>query len=473
MGKPDAGGHLPRGWVGWEAGMRDMAGWATTGLGGRRRTGSGPKIAIIGAGGVQFPLRLIGDMLSFRTLRGATFALMDIDLDRAERVARDARVVARRHLIHGVTIRATNDRRAALAGADYIFITFMIGGLETSRHDIEIPRRYGVEQIVGDTLGPGGIFRFLRNARVLDGVAQDIRELCPDALVLNYANPMAMSCWYLSALGVRTVGLCHSVQHTSRLLARVADVPCDEVTFTVGGINHQAWFTRFQRGGEDLYPRLREALARRNAAPDAEERVRTEIMQTFGFFHTESSLHASEYVPWFRKGTRLIDRYGGRRWDHDWLADHAVRVQGSRRLFWQLMLRLAPSEEYGARILDAMEGGSPALVYANVPNHGLIDNLPEGCCVEVACHVDRGGVRPLAFGALPKQCAALNCTNVNVQELAVRAVLDGNRDHIHQAMALDPLTSAVCTLGEIRAMTDDLLALNEGWLPASLRASRS
>jgi alpha-galactosidase len=169
----------------------------------------------------------------------------------------------------------------------------------------------------------------------------------------------------------------------------------------------------------------------------------------------------------------LIDRYGGRRWDHDWLADHAVRVQGSRRLFWQLMLRLAPSEEYGARILDAMEGGSPALVYANVPNHGLIDNLPEGCCVEVACHVDRSGVRPLAFGALPKQCAALNRTNVNVQELAVRAVLDGNRDHIHQAMALDPLASAVCTLGEIRAMTDDLLALNEGWLPASLRASRS
>ncbi|MGB3329248.1 MAG: alpha-galactosidase [Thermomicrobiales bacterium] len=438
-------------------------------MGGRRGAPGRPKIAIIGAGGVQFPLRLMGDMLSFRSLRQAEFALMDVDRARAERTARDARAIATRHLIRGVTITATDDRREALDGADYVFITFMVGGLEVSRHDIEIPRRYGVEQIVGDTMGPGGIFRFLRNARVFAGIAADMRELCPDALVLNYANPMAMSCWYLSALGVRTLGLCHSVQGTSRMLARVAGVPRDEVTFTVGGINHQAWFTTFRRGDEDLYPRLRAELARRTASPDAEERVRTEIMQTFGYFHTESSLHASEYVPWFRKNARLIDRYGGRRWDHDWLADHARKAQADRWLYRQLMVRLAPSEEYGARILDALEGGTPALVHANVPNHGLIANLPAASCVEVACHVDRAGARPIAFGDLPKQCAALNLTNIGVHELAVRAVLAGDREHIQQAMALDPLTSAVCTLDEIRAMTDDLLRLNEAWLPASLQ----
>ncbi|MGC4192299.1 MAG: alpha-galactosidase [Thermomicrobiales bacterium] len=436
-------------------------------IGRQRRSGDGPKIVIIGAGGVQFPLRLMGDMLSFRTLRRATFALMDVDLARAERVARDARAIAKRHLIRGVTIVATDDRRAALEGADYVFVTFMIGGLEVSRHDIEIPRRYGVEQIIGDTMGPGGIFRFLRNARVFDGLARDIRDVCPHALVLNYANPMAMSCWYLSALGVGTVGLCHSVQHTSRMLAKVAGVPYDDVTFIVGGINHQAWFTTFQREDEDLYPRLKAELARRNASPDAEEWVRTEIMQTFGYFHTESSLHASEYVPWFRKDARSIDMYGGRRWDHDWLAGHAAKAQGDRWLFRQLMVRLAPSEEYGARILHALEGGDPALVYANVPNRGLIANLPDGCCVEVACHVDRAGVQPIAFGMLPKQCAALNRTNVNVHDLAVRAVLEGDREHIQQAMALDPLTSAVCTLDQIRTMTDELLAVNERWLPDS------
>ncbi|MGN6032836.1 MAG: alpha-glucosidase/alpha-galactosidase, partial [Thermomicrobiales bacterium] len=322
--------------------MIDAVDGMTARIGWRRSPGRPPKIAIVGAGGVQFPLRLMGDMLSFRSLRGATFSLMDVDRERAERTAQDARTIAKRHLIRGVTIEATDDRRAALDGADYVFITFMVGGLEVSRHDIEIPRRFGVEQIVGDTMGPGGIFRFLRNARVFDGIARDMRELCPDALVLNYANPMAMSCWYLSALGVHTLGLCHSVQGTSRMLAKVAGAPYDEVTFTVGGINHQAWFTTFRRGKEDLYPRLKAELARRNVAPDAEERVRTEILRTFGYFHTESSIHASEYVPWFRKNARLIDRYGGRRWDHDWLAGHAATAQTDRWLFRRLMLTLRP-----------------------------------------------------------------------------------------------------------------------------------
>src|SRR5690606_29344621 len=206
--------------------------------------------------------------------------------------------------------------------ADYVIVTFMVGGLDVYREDIEIPRRYGVDQRIGDTLGPGGVFRFLRNVPAYTDIAQDTHELCPDAPLINYANPTAMSCWLLEELGIRTVGLCHSVQHTSRMLASELDVPYDDVTFTVAGINHQAWFLSVRRGDEDLYPRLRETMVRRHLNPDVPiderpERVRTEIMETFGYFHTESSPHASEYLPYFRKNDALIDAYVPRRWDYE------------------------------------------------------------------------------------------------------------------------------------------------------------
>src|SRR5579859_1539939 len=223
------------------------------------------KIAIVGAGGYVFPLRLVGDLLSFPALRDSTLSLMDLDLPRAERTASAARELVAHHRFP-TKIETTTDRRAALDGADYVIVTFQVGGIEAYRHDVEIPRRYGLDQPVGDTLGPGGVFRFLRSAPAYAEIATDMHALCPNALLINYANPMAMNCWLLNRLGVDTVGLCHSVQGTSRLLARELDVPYDEVRFVAAGINHQAWFTEFRRGDEDLYPRLREVMKRRHLA---------------------------------------------------------------------------------------------------------------------------------------------------------------------------------------------------------------
>jgi alpha-galactosidase len=290
------------------------------------------KIAIIGAGGYVFPLRLIGDLLSFPSLRESQLALMDIDLGRAERTSGAARQLVE-HYGFPTTIETTTDRRRALGGADYVIVTFQVGGIDAYHLDVEIPRRHGVDQPVGDTLGPGGVFRFLRSAPAYQAIAADVRELCPTALLINYANPMAMNCWLLNREGIATVGLCHSVQGTSRMLARHLDVPYDEVRFVVAGINHQAWFLEFKRADEDLYPRLREVmeqahLPRRDPAGLAEdrgehsdasreasvyeggiERVRTEIMAAFGYFHTESSHHASEYLPYFRKSPALVDEF--------------------------------------------------------------------------------------------------------------------------------------------------------------------
>ena len=299
-----------------------------------------PKIAIVGAGGYVFPLRLIGDLLSFPELRDVELALMDVDPGRLERTTTAARALID-HYRFPTRLATTTDRRRALDGADYVVVTFQVGGLEAYRLDVEIPRRYGIDQTVGDTLGPGGVFRFLRSAPVFQSIAADMREVCPGALLINYANPMAMNCWLLDRLGVRVVGLCHSVQNTSRMLARQVGVPYEEVSYLAAGINHQAWFLRFRRGLEDLYPRLREAMAARHMRPGREpsrvaadrgehshgdredtvyeggqERVRTEIMAAFGYFHTESSHHASEYVPYFRKTPALVEEFIAHRWDY-------------------------------------------------------------------------------------------------------------------------------------------------------------
>ncbi len=449
------------------------------------------KIAIVGAGGYVFPLRLVGDLLSFPALRDSTLALMDIDAGRLERTAAAARDLVAHHGLPA-TIETTTDRRRALDGADVVVVTFQVGGLEAYRLDVEIPRRYGIDQTVGDTLGPGGVFRFLRSAPAYRELAGDMAELCPGALLINYANPMAMSCWFLDRLGVRTVGLCHSVQGTSRMLARSLAVPYEEVDFLAAGINHQAWFLRFRRGEEDLYPRLRETMVRRHLDPSGglvagdlardagdhsgadrgdstyeggAERVRTEIMAAFGYFHTESSHHASEYLPYFRKSPEMVDAFIRERWDYyEVCAAHDADAQ-TGALLGKLKAELAPSVEYGAAIVNAMATGEPTVVYGNVPNRGLIPNLPDGCCVEVPCLVDANGVQPTAVGPLPPQCAAVNRTNVNVQELAVEAALTGERAHVEHAVMLDPLTGALLTLGQIRAMVDELIAAEAAWLP--------
>jgi alpha-galactosidase len=448
-----------------------------------------PKIVIIGAGGIVFPMRLMGDLLSFPALRGATYSLMDIDLARAERTARNAREVAD-HYRFDARITATDDLREALTGASYVFVTFQVGGFESYHHDVTIPRKYGIDQTVGDTLGPGGVFRFLRSVGAYRQIAELIHEVAPGALLINYANPMAMACWYLGDLGINVVGLCHSVQGTSRMLARQLDVPYEDVTFTCGGINHQAWFTSFRRGKEDLYPRLRETMVREHLRSGpagvleedrgdhsgergdsnyegGAEKVRTAIMDMFGYFHTESSHHASEYLPYFRKSPGMVNEFIEQRWDYYEISSARIPEDSDRQQVTGLKEELKPSLEYGAMIVNAMETGEPTVIYGNVPNRDrLIENLPPECCVEVACLVDGAGLQPTHFGELPPQCASVNHTNINVQRMAVEAAHTGSRAAVEQAVALDPLTGALLTLDQIRAMTGELLhahsALLEG-----------
>jgi alpha-galactosidase len=456
-------------------------------------TSSSQKITIIGAGGFVFPFRLIGDLLSFPALRSSTLCLMDLDPERLSRTADAARSLIAHHGFDTKVVE-TIDRREALVDADFVIITFQVGGIDSYRHDVEIPRKYGVDQAVGDTVGPGGVFRFLRSVNSYDAIAADALELCPNAQFINYANPMAMATGFLNAKGLKAVGLCHSVQGTTRMLARTLDVPYDDVSFVCAGINHQAWILSFRRGEEDLYPGLRAVMQSRHlrgqgadrlarddgdhsepaeAASNYEggnEQVRTTIMDAFGFFQTESSHHASEYLPYFRKSPDLTLEYIPQRWDYyEICSSHDEQGDIDEQLS-KLKANLAPSVEYGASIINSIVTGTPSVVYGNVPNDGLIGNLPESACVEVPCLVDANGVQPTAVGDLPAQLAAVNRTNIGVQDLALRAALTGMREHVYHAVMLDPLTSALLTLDQIRAMTDELLEAHSGLLPAALRS---
>jgi alpha-galactosidase len=374
-------------------------------------------------------------------------------------------------------VEASLDRRQAVTGADFVITTFQQGALDAYALDIEIPRRYGVEQCVGDTLGPGGVFRSLRSIPVLTGMAAELDAVAPDALLLNYTNPMAANCWAYDVLtGRPVVGLCHSVQGTSEMLAKWVGVPYDEVTYRVAGINHQAWFLDFRRGEEDLYPRLREAV--RNPEWRGLEPVRIDLFEHFGHFVTESSGHASEYSPYFRKTAAMVENelvprftspedywYG---WGRTagclaYCIDRQEQTFAADQL--DTPAPTARTHEYGSIIIEAMVSNHLARVYGNVPNHGLIDNLPDGCCVEVPCLVDGNGVQPTRIGRLPTQLAALNRTNVNVQELIVEAARTGDREAVHHAVMLDPLTAAACTLPQIHKMVDEMLAAEAQWLP--------
>ena len=290
---------------------------------------------------------------------------------------------------------------------------------------------------------------------------------------------MSINCWASSSFGVKTVGLCHSVQHTSRMLAREIEVPYEDVTFDSAGVNHTAWFTTFRRGSEDLLPRIRETMTKRHLesqdvglASDelyagGNERVRTELMRLTGYFHTESSHHASEYWPWFRKDTGLVQDYLPKRWDYfEICSAHSPDHNVDAFIEASVQDGLRPSEEYGAYIIDSMTTGTRRVIYGNVPNHGLIDNLPQGCCVEVACLVDAMGLRPISYGSLPAACAALNTVQVNVQSLAVRAALEGDRSLVYAAVALDPLSGALLSLPQLREMVDKLFDVERPWLGA-------
>jgi alpha-galactosidase len=439
-----------------------------------------PKITFIGAGSVVFTRNLCSDILLTPALQGSTISLMDIDAGRLAQ-ARDLvqALIDRRGL--KARVEATTDRRTAVTGADYVITTFQQGGLAAYQLDIDIPQRYGVEQCVGDTLGPGGVFRSLRTIPVLIELGKELDAVAPRALLLNYVNPMAANCWaYDRATGRPHVGLCHSVQGTSEMLAGWADVPYEEVVYRCAGINHQAFFLEFRRGKEDLYPAIREAAAREEIY--GTEPVRIELMKHFSFFVTESSGHASEYSPYFRKTAKMVEedlvptftsprdhwfdngRTGG------YLRHCIARLEYAREDFQALIdgTKAAATErghEYGSYIIEACETNRPVRINGNVPNRDLIPTLPPGCCVEVPCLVDGSGVQPTRVEGYPVQLAALNRTNINVQELIVEAALTGSAEAVHYAVQLDPLTAAVCTLPQIRAMTSELLKAQAEWLP--------
>ncbi len=437
------------------------------------------KIALIGAGSVVFTRNLVSDLLSFPALQDSTISLMDIDATRLA-LARDLvqTMIDARGL--PARVEATLDRAAAVRGAGYVIVTVQVGGLDAYAHDIEIPVRYGVGQCIGDTLGPGGVFRGLRTIPLLLDLCREMDELCrPEALLINYSNPMAINCWAVATTGRPHVGLCHSVQGTSRMLAGWIGAPYDEVTYKVAGINHQAWFLEFRHNGEDAYPRLRERI--QDAQIVGQEPVRVELMRQFGYFVTESSGHASEYAPYFRKSPEMIAalRQQFTDPDDDWfdwgntggylkecrerlptyLDEVRAQVAGTKPL------PITRSDEYGAGIVNAMETNEPFKCNGNVPNAGLIANVPQGACVEVPCLVDAMGVQPTVVGELPVQLAALNRTMINVQELATYGGVHGDREAVVHAVMLDPLTAAVCTLDQIRRMADELFAAEEPWLP--------
>jgi len=427
------------------------------------------RIAFVGAGSVEFTKNLLGDILTFPETAAAEIVLHDIDPDRlqaAEAIARwtndavDAKAA----------ISSTLDRRAALDGADYVINMVQVGMHEATLRDFEIPLRYGLRQTIGDTLGIGGIFRALRTIPVMLGIAEDMARACPDAWLLNYTNPMAMLCWsvYEGSPIQRVVGLCHSVQHTTRRLAELVGVPFEDVTFLGAGINHQSFILRFERGGENLYPLLDEAIAR---DPELARTVRAELYRRLGYYPTESSEHGAEYLPWFMRHDEMIERF------RIPVGEYVRRSEENLVEYERVRAALADGEgfeierslEYGSLIIHSIETGTERVIYGNVRNSGLIENLPDGCCVEVPCIVDRTGVQATHVGALPPQLAALNRTFANVCELTVRAALEGNREHVYHAAMLDPNTAASLTLDEIERLVDELLAAHRDALPEGLR----
>jgi alpha-galactosidase len=434
------------------------------------------RIAIIGAGGIEFPLRLMNDFLSFPALADAEYVLMDIDPVPLERTARLSQRIADAHGLPA-RILSTTSLREALTGTRFVVTCFQVGGRTAYRHDIEIPLRYGVDQTVGDTLGPGGVLRGLRTMRALDEICEAMRDLCPDALLLNYTNPMSINCAFTSGQGVETVGLCHSVAHTAQEIADIVGYEQGTWSFRAAGINHQAWILEYRHNGVDVLPEVRRALTaygRGEADPvrpidewyaGNREAVRLAILELTGYFQTESSHHASEYYPYFRRTAEDRERVLPQPWRYLEVSSAITDEDLERLAAESASGELETTEEYAARIVDSIVTNTPRTVYGNVPNRGLITNLPPGACVEVPVLVDGSGVQPTVVGDLPVACAAVNQATVGLQALTVEAYRERSRDLVHAAVAMDRLTGSVLSLDRIRAMTDELLEAEREWLP--------
>jgi alpha-galactosidase len=435
------------------------------------------KIAFIGAGSFGFTRTLVKDILTFSLLEDAELALMDIDAERLE-YSRQAceRIVKEGNYPAKVT--ATMDRREALAGADAVLVTILAGSTNVWRHDIEIPKKFGVDTNVGDTRGPSGIFRALRTIPVMVSICKDMEELCPKAIMLNYTNPMAMNCRAMQrSTTVAVSGLCHSVQGTAEMMARWIGKPIEEIDYVCAGINHLSWFVEYLWKGEDAYPLLQKAM-KKKAIYD-HEKVRNEMFLAFGYYVTESSGHNSEYNAWFRKRPDLIEKYctevnantGWNPGEYAYILKHYLAREKSWKkdiIAWlenPAPLNLQRGHEYAASIINAWLGGDPFQFNGNVPNTGIVTNLPQDCCVEIPVLATRGRLNSIFVGDLPPQCAALTNLQVNVEEMAVEAALTGDPNQVYYAIANDPLTAAVLSLAEIKDMVKAMLKKNEAYLP--------
>ncbi|MET9499066.1 alpha-glucosidase/alpha-galactosidase [Streptomyces sp. NPDC006552] len=430
-----------------------------------------PKIAFIGAGSVVFTQGLLADILAFPDLTGAHIALHDIDPDRLATARAAAEHIAKQRGAAHATVTAHAERRAALAGADFVINIVQIGMGEATRTDFEIPARHGVRQTIGDTLGIGGIFRALRTFPFLKALGEDMTALCPDAWLLNYTNPMAMNIQYLTAATglTRVVGLCHSVYWTMQDLAQLVDVPYEEITYRAAGVNHQAWVLRFEHEGRDLYPRLDALIA---ADDQLRRRVRVDMYRRLGYYPTETSEHSSEYVPWYLRHDSEIERLRLPIGAYLGIVDENVAAyeRTRRALAAGETLEVEGTMEYAPQIIHSIVTGTPRTVYGNVPNHGLIDNLPAHGVVEVPCLVDGSGIQPTRVGALPPQLAAVNRSYLSANDLVVRAALDDEPRHIRQAAMTDPATAAALPVERIWQLCDDMVRAHAQRLQPGLRA---
>jgi alpha-galactosidase len=420
-----------------------------------------PKVTFIGAGSAVFARQIMTDILAIDGLDEGEFALVDIDVERLEL----AHAIAERLVeLRGKRWRvsSSSERCSLLAGSDFIINSVEVAGMANVRHDYEIPLKYGVDQCIGDTIGPGGIFKALRTGPTWLAILRDCERLCPSAWVINYTNPMSiLTLAALTGTAMRTVGLCHSVQHTARQLATYLDVPFEELEWRCAGVNHHAWFTELRHGGQDLYPRLKERA--REPAMYEQDPVRFEMLWHFGAFVTESSGHYSEYVPYFRKRADLIAKYTrpgylgetgfyARNWP-TWRAANDVSIR--EMLDGKREVPLERSHEYASIVVEAMALDRPETIYGNVRNTSLVDNLPDGC-VEVACRVDRHGVHACHFGSLPEQLAALDRSHMAVHTLMASALLNRDKEAARYALLLDPLTAGVCSPSEIRSLFEEM-----------------
>lgn len=428
-----------------------------------------PQIVFLGAGSVVFTRQLLADLFRFDDLPPLRIVLHDIDAERLHVAQGTAEQVAAR-FGRTAEIVATLDRREALTGADFVINMIQVGGIDATRVDLEVPAAAGLLQTIGDTTGVGGVFRALRTFPVLSGIAADMLDLCPDAWFLNYTNPMAMNVWWMSVVApsIKTVGLCHSVYWTVHDLCALIGVPMEGTHYRAAGVNHQAWLVEWSRDGEDLYPKLREAIER---DPELRRRVRVEIFRRIGFYPTETSEHSSEYLDWFLRSPEQIERFRLNPLEYIGISEENVAEFEHARAALAAGEPLELEEgaaEYAPQVIHSVLTGTERIIHANVVNRGLIDNLPEGAVVEVPSRVDADGVHPLPFGAIPVQGAALSRTYLSVAELTIEAARTGDPELVRRAVLTDPNASSSLTPEQIWALCDELTARHAPLLPVAL-----